>query len=156
MQDMPLSLNSSKKRGFFGALLKGGDFSLVVAGMAFGMVAARDTGHDPARDELLGDQVYRPADPEDHLDAVLLEEFDRPGSHASRNHVGHIMGGKERRQDAGLVAGALQHLPVEYDAVLNRIEGIRAAVAEVLGDFRPFACNRDLHPVTAMIPAGCP
>lgn len=87
--------------------------------MAFGMMAARDAGDDPARDELLGDEVDGTADPDDHLDAVLLEEFDRPWPHAARDHVGHFVGGKERREHARLVAWALKHLPVEYDAVFN-------------------------------------
>ncbi len=95
------------------------EISLVVAGLTVSVMAARNPRHDTAGYELLGNQVYRPADPEDHLDAVLLEEFHCTGPHASCNHVGHFMGCQVGGQDSGLVAGTLQHLPVEYDAVLD-------------------------------------
>lgn len=86
----------------------GSAVSLVIAGLAVCVMAARDAGDDPAGDELLGNHVHRPADPKDHLDSVLLEELHCTGAHASRDHVGYFMGCQVRGQGSRLVPGALQ------------------------------------------------
>jgi len=109
-----------------------------------GTLSRRET----AGDVVLRDIVDVPADAEEHLDAVPVEEVDGPGPHpAGDDQVDPVLR-EEDREPPGFVAGAREVvLPVD-DRLLHVKYRIPFTVPKVFGYLVSVLRNRNSHGLT--------